>query len=49
MRGFPKKQGISQQDIDTVWDCHCAAYHPGIPRHMNSVIALVTAGVEMDV
>ena len=48
-RDFLKKHGISQQDIDTVWTAIALHTTPGIPQHMHPVIALVTAGVEMDV
>lgn len=48
-RGFLRSHGISQGDIDTVWTAIALHTTPGIPQHMNPVIALVTAGVEMDV
>ena len=38
-----------QQDIDTVWTAIALHTTPGIPQHMHPVVALVTAGVEMDV
>ncbi len=41
--------GISQTDIDTVWTAIALHTTPGIPHHMHPVVALVTAGVEMDV
>jgi HD superfamily phosphodiesterase len=44
-----RSHGISQQDIDTVWTAIALHTTPGIPQHMHPVIALVTAGVEMDV
>jgi hypothetical protein len=34
---------------DTVWTAIALHTTPGIPRHMHPVVALVTAGVEMDV
>ncbi len=46
---FLKGQGIAQADIDTVWAAIALHTTPGIPQHMHPVIALVTAGVEMDV
>ncbi|MEX3969679.1 HD domain-containing protein [Paraburkholderia caribensis] len=46
---FLKRHGITQQDIDTVWAAIALHTTPGIPQHMHPVIALVTAGVEMDV
>jgi hypothetical protein len=48
-RDFLKTHGISRQDIDTVWTAIALHTTPGIPQHMHPVIALVTAGVEMDV
>jgi hypothetical protein len=48
-RDFLRSQGISQQDIDVVWAAIALHTTPGIPQHMHPVIALVTAGVEMDV
>jgi HD domain len=48
-RDFLKRQGITQADIDTVWTAIALHTTPGIPMHMHPVVALVTAGVEMDV
>ena len=48
-RDFLRGQGISQTDIDTVWTAIALHTTPGIPQHMHPVVALVTAGVEMDV
>jgi hypothetical protein len=48
-RDFLRGHGIVQQDIDTVWTAIALHTTPGIPQHMHPVIALVTAGVEMDV
>src|SRR5690242_1387260 len=48
-RDFLRGHGISEQDIDTVWTAIALHTTPGIPPHMRPVIALVTAGVEMDV
>jgi HD domain len=48
-RDFLKRQGITQADIDTVWTAIALHTTPGIPKHMHPVVALVTAGVEMDV
>jgi len=48
-RNFLKEHGISQSDIDTVWAAIALHTTPGIPQHMHPVVALVTAGVEMDV
>ena len=48
-RDFLGRYGIAQQDIDIVWTAIALHTTPGIPQHMHPVIALVTAGVEMDV
>jgi hypothetical protein len=48
-RDFLKAHGIAQADIDTVWTAIALHTTPGIPQHMHPVVALVTAGVEMDV
>jgi len=48
-RDFLQRHGIPQQGIDTVWTAIALHTTPGIPQHMHPVIALVTAGVEMDV
>ena len=48
-RDFLQSRGIAQADIDTVWTAIALHTTPGIPKHMHPVIALVTAGVEMDV
>jgi len=48
-RDFLKAHKIAQSDIDLVWTAIALHTTPGIPVHMHPVIALVTAGVEMDV
>jgi hypothetical protein len=48
-RIFLRGHGIAEQDIETVWTAIALHTTPGIPQHMHPVIALVTAGVEMDV
>jgi hypothetical protein len=48
-RDFLRRHDISQQDIDRVWTAIALHTTPGIPQYMHPVIALVTAGVEMDV
>ena len=48
-RDFLRARGISKSDVDTVWTAIALHTTPGIPRHMHPVVALVTAGVEMDV
>jgi hypothetical protein len=46
---FLKSHGISERDIETVWTAIALHTTPGVPQYMHPVIALVTAGVEMDV
>jgi hypothetical protein len=48
-REFLRSRGVHQQDIETVWTAIALHTTPGIPQHMHPVVALVTAGVEMDV
>src|ERR1700741_2865363 len=48
-RAFLSTQGIARADVDTVWTAIALHTTPGIPQHMHPVVALVTAGVEMDV
>src|SRR5712691_4079676 len=48
-RDFLRSHGIAQQDGETVWTAIALHTTPSIPQHMQPVIALVTAGVEMDV
>jgi hypothetical protein len=48
-RDFLRSHGIPERDIETVWTAIALHTTPGIPPHMHPVIALLTAGVEMDV
>src|SRR3954468_1629142 len=48
-RGFLRGHGISEAEIDTVWTAIALHTTPGVPQHMRPVVALLTAGVEMDV
>ena len=48
-RDFLRGHGIAEQDINIVWTAIALHTTPGIPQHMHPVIALLTAGVEMDV
>jgi hypothetical protein len=48
-RDFLQSRGIAERDIETVWTAIALHTTPGIPQHMHPVIALLTAGVEMDV
>ena len=48
-RDFLRGHNISKQDIDLVWTAIALHTTPSIPQYMHPVVALVTAGVEMDV
>ena len=48
-RDFLRGHGVSHQDLDLVWTAIALHTTPGIPEHMHPIVALVTAGVEMDV
>lgn len=48
-RNFLRGHGISEEDAYTVWTAIALHTTPGVPQHMHPVVALVTAGVEMDV
>ena len=48
-RDFMKSYGVPERDIEDVWTAIALHTTPGIPEHMRPTIALVTAGVEMDV
>jgi hypothetical protein len=48
-RDFLRARNIAPADIETVWTAIALHTTPGIPQHMHPVVALVTAGVEMDV
>ncbi|EOX7388877.1 HD domain-containing protein [Enterobacter kobei] len=48
-REFLQGYGINAADIDKVWTAIALHTTPGIPEFMAPEIALVTAGVEMDV
>src|ERR1700680_1157457 len=48
-RNFLRSHGIAEREVETVWTAIALHTTPGIPPHMHPVIALVTAGVEMDV
>lgn len=48
-RNFLHSHGIPEKDAYTVWTAIALHTTPGVPQHMHPVVALVTAGVEMDV
>lgn len=48
-RDFLSAYDIAERDVDDVWDAIALHTTPGVPKHKRPVVALVTAGVEMDV
>ena len=48
-RDFLRRHGIPEDEAYTVWTAIALHTTPGVPQHMHPVVALVTAGVEMDV
>lgn len=48
-RDFMESYGVPERDVEDVWTAIALHTTPGIPEHMRPTIALVTAGVEMDV
>ena len=48
-RDFLTRHEIADAQIDQVWDAIALHTTPGIPKHKKPIVALVTAGVEMDV
>lgn len=48
-RNFLEQHGISERDIETVWNAVALHTTPGIPQFMRPEIALVQAGAGMDV
>jgi hypothetical protein len=48
-RDFLRSHGISDSDIETVWNAVALHTTPGIPQFMRAEVALVQAGAGMDV
>lgn len=48
-RDFLRSHGVPEADAHIVWTAIALHTTPGVPVHMHPVIALVTAGIEMDV
>jgi hypothetical protein len=48
-REFLKQRGIPADAVRVVWDAIALHTTPGIPEHKEPEVALVTAGVELDV
>jgi len=48
-RDFLRSHGISEADIETVWNAVALHTTPGIPQFMRAEVALVQAGAGMDV
>jgi HD superfamily phosphodiesterase len=48
-RDFLRSYGVPEASVETVWDAIALHATPGIPEHKKAEVALVSAGVEMDV
>ena len=48
-RRFLEQHGVPEAEIDVVWDAIALHTTPGIPKWKKPVVALLTAGVELDV
>ncbi|CAD5203942.1 HD domain-containing protein [Pseudomonas sp. FEN] len=48
-KAFMQPYGLSDDDIEQVWLSIALHTTPGVPQHLRPTVALVTAGVEMDV
>jgi hypothetical protein len=48
-RRFLEQHGVPQEDVMTVWDAIALHTTPEIPRYKQPEVALVSAGVELDV
>ncbi|WP_419737112.1 HD domain-containing protein [Pseudomonas sp. COR18] len=48
-KAFMQPYGLSDDDIEQVWLSIALHTTPGIPQYLRPTVALVTAGVEMDV
>ncbi|GJD53468.1 hypothetical protein OPKNFCMD_6243 [Methylobacterium crusticola] len=48
-RDFLASYGVGEREVEDVWTAIALHTTPGVPEHMRPTIALVTAGVEMDV
>jgi hypothetical protein len=48
-RAFLDRHGLPAESVRVVWDAIALHTTPGIPKHKEPEVALVTAGVELDV
>jgi HD domain len=48
-RDFLRKHGVAEASVELVWDAIALHTTPGIPKWKKPEVALVTAGVELDV
>lgn len=48
-RDFLRTRGVPESSVEIVWDAIALHTTPGIPEHKKPEVALVNAGVEMDV
>lgn len=48
-RAFLRQYAVAERAIQEVWEAIALHTTPGIPEHMSPVVALLSAGVQMDV
>jgi len=48
-RDFLRSHQVSEAEAEDVWNAVALHTTPGIPEHMSSLVALLSAGVQMDV
>ena len=48
-RAVLQQHGVAERVIEEVWQAIALHTTPGIPEHMSPLVALVSAGVQMDV
>jgi hypothetical protein len=48
-RDFLRQYGIAEREIEEVWVGIALHTTPGIPEHLSALVALISAGVQMDV
>lgn len=48
-RDFLRRHGVAEREIEEVWVGIALHTTPGIPEHLSALVALISAGVQMDV
>jgi hypothetical protein len=48
-RDFLRQHGVAEGEIEEVWAAIALHTTPGIPDHLSALVALINAGVQMDV